>query len=235
MKYQKGLTLIEMVIAISLLAIMISAIVFSFDGSKSRAQVMIAAMTAYAGAMERMKSDTACYPKMLPALFDRSYAEGATASYCGADLSRQWNGPYVKTAPTFPAPALGDPAIDSTSANAGGGAAPREGVIALGQISPDVTLRTGRAASNFGGAGGPGTWKWFIIADGVPSEILTQALAVCNGVDDTLQGGAGAAGGVRKCAVEGQNPGYNITTLELRPRTDDQPGSISMLFAETRR
>ena len=40
---QKGMTLIEMVIAISLLAIMISAIVFSFDGSKSRAQVLVAA------------------------------------------------------------------------------------------------------------------------------------------------------------------------------------------------
>lgn len=62
---QKGMTLIEMVIAISLLAIMISAIVFSFDGSKSRAQVLVAAMNEYAGALERMKTDTSCYPRKL--------------------------------------------------------------------------------------------------------------------------------------------------------------------------
>ena len=96
---QRGLTLIEMVIAISLLAIMISAIVFSFDGSKSRAQVLVAAMEEYSGAMERLKTDTSCYPKSIVALIDRHQASGQVNSFCNADLSKQWNGPYVKSAP----------------------------------------------------------------------------------------------------------------------------------------
>ena len=78
---QRGFTLIEMVIAISLLAIMISAIVFSFDGAKSRAQVVVAAMEEYAGAMERLKTDASCYPKSIGALIDRDQASGQANSF----------------------------------------------------------------------------------------------------------------------------------------------------------
>ena len=228
MKKQKGLTLIEMVIAISLLAIMISAIVFSFDGSKSRAQVLVAAMEEYTGALERLKTDASCYPRSLVALIDRAAAAGAGSSFCGADLSKQWNGPYVKAAPVKAAPLA--PATNPE--DAGG-----FGVISMAQLSPELTLRIGRNASAFGG-GGPATWKWFIIADGVPSEILTQAMSVCNGTDDAVQGAAST--GVKKCSLGAGSPGYAapgyaITSLALVDATDAAPGSMSMLFAETRK
>lgn len=215
MKLQRGLTLIEMVIAISLLAIMISAIVFSFDGSKSRAQVLIAAMEEYTGAMERMKTDTSCYPRSLAALIDRSKSLTGANSWCGADLSLQWNGPYVKSAPTRE-----------------GTVVPGQDVILMSQLSPDLTLRVARNASQFGG-GGPLTWKWFIVADQVPQEILTQALSVCNGVD-TAVNATTATSGSRKCAKNGDTPGYDIGALNLQAAADGTPGSLSLLFAETR-
>lgn len=215
MKLQRGLTLIEMVIAISLLAIMISAIVFSFDGSKSRAQVLIAAMEEYTGAMERMKTDTSCYPRSLAALIDRSKSLTGANSWCGADLSLQWNGPYVKVAPTRPGTIVAG-----------------QDVILMSQLSPDLTLRVARNASSFGG-GGPPTWKWFIVADKVPQEILTQALSVCNGIDAAVST-ATATTGSRKCAKSGDTPGYAIGTLGLEAATDGTPGSFSLLYAETR-
>ena len=224
MKLQRGLTLIEMVIAISLLAIMISAIVFSFDGSKSRAQVLIAAMEEYTGALERIKTDTSCYPKSLAALLDRTLSEGKDKSWCGADLSKQWNGPYVKSAPT-------------KAATVGEGP-----VILMSQLSPDLTLRVARQASKFSGTGGSDTWKWFVVADGVPREILTQALTVCNG-DAGIGATAGATAapaftGTRKCAKNGDGAGtvgYATTDLLLDAATDGTPGSFGLLFAETRK
>lgn len=220
MKLQRGLTLIEMVIAISLLAIMISAIVFSFDGSKSRAQVLLAAMEEYTGAMERIKTDTSCYPKTLVALQDRKAAEGTGQSYCGADLSLQWNGPYVKSA--------------STKA---GVVVSGQPVIAMAQLSPDMTLRFARQTSAFGGTNGVATWKWFIVADGVPKEILTQALLACNGETAVVAAGstATAAAGTRKCSKNGDSPGYAIDTLGLVAAADETPGSLAILFSESRK
>ena len=216
MKLQRGLTLIEMVIAISLLAIMISAIVFSFDGSKSRAQVLIAAMEEYTGALERMKTDTSCYPRSLAGLIDRAKVTTTGDSFCGANLSLQWNGPYVKAAPTRP-----------------GVVAAGRDVIMMSQLSPDLTLRIAQNTSAFGG-GGPPTWKWFIVADGIPQEILTQALSVCNGVDDAVNT-VGASTGTKKCAKSGNSPGYAIDNLGLVAAADGTPGSMSLLFAETRK
>lgn len=215
MKLQRGLTLIEMVIAISLLAIMISAIVFSFDGSKSRAQVLIAAMEEYTGALERMKTDTSCYPRSLAALIDREKVIQPTDSWCGANLSLQWNGPYVKAAPTR----------DGT-------VVPGRDVILMSQLSPELTLRIAQNTSAFGG-GGPATWKWFIVADQIPQEILTQALSVCNGVDTAVNSST-ATTGTRKCAKAGDSPGYDIGMLGLVAAADGTPGSMSLLFAETR-
>lgn len=221
---QRGLTLIEMVIAITLLAIMISAIVFSFDGDKSRAQVLIAAMNEYGSALERMKTDTSCYPRNLDALFDRTQSEGAAKSFCQADLSKQWNGPYVKSAPAKAS------SVDSAVR-----------AIMLAQISPELELRIGRIDSAFGSGGGGGTGvptsKWFIVADNVPSGIVTQAEVACNGIDDSQQQNIS---GQRKCAISGRSQtllGYNPAGLNLQDHTANggSLGSVAMLFNETRK
>ena len=215
MKKQAGFTLLEMVIAISILAIMLSAVVFSYDGSKSRAQVLITAMEEYASALERIKTDTSCYPRSLTALFDRSKSASAAASYCGADLSKQWNGPYVKPVSTRP---------QADVPNADGDA------LLLGQLSPDLTLRIARASSTYTGST-QATWKWFIVASGVPEEIVTQAVIVCNGTDDT--GGQSNAGAFRKC-TDGTQGGYSLPTGVAKGNAGEL-GNATLLFSETRK
>lgn len=94
---EAGFTLLELVVAIVLLGILASVTVFSFDGSRSRGQLLVAAMQEYANALTRMKADTACFPARLSALALRSEAE---TSLCQVSLVQQWNGPYVRDART---------------------------------------------------------------------------------------------------------------------------------------
>ncbi len=92
-----GFTLLELVVAIVLLGVLASVTVVSFDGSRSRGQLLITAMQEYANALTRMKADTACFPARLSALALRSEAE---VSLCQVSLVAQWNGPYVRDART---------------------------------------------------------------------------------------------------------------------------------------
>ncbi len=93
----RGFTLLELVVAIVLLGVLASVTVFSFDGSRSRGQLLVTAMQEYANALTRMKADTACFPARLSALALRNEAE---ASLCQVSLVQQWNGPYVRDART---------------------------------------------------------------------------------------------------------------------------------------
>ena len=119
-----GFTLLEIVVAIVLLGILTTVAVFTFDGSKSRGQLLVAGMESYGQALLRMKTDTACYPSVLAALFNQGAAD---RSFCGVDLRRQWNGPYAQ-----------DARVDEN------------GNVLLDQIAPNVALGIRSVA---GGAG----------------------------------------------------------------------------------
>lgn len=203
-KKQLGFTLLEMVIAISILSVIAAAVVLSYDGSKSRAQVLVSAMDEYGGAQQRLKADTSCYSKSLAALFNLSDASGAANSFCGADLSKQWNGPYAKPV-----------AIDALAVKR----------LMLGQIAPELTLTINRVASTYVGSTVP-TYKWYITAEGVPSEIFSQAMLACNGVDDVATAAAATAT-TRKC-VETDNVGAVAVGSAGGLRI------ISLMFDETR-
>lgn len=211
MKQQKGFTLLEMVIAISILAVMGAVVVLSYNGSKAKAQALVAAMDEYGGAQQRLKADTSCYSRSLGALFDRNDASGAAKSWCGADLSRQWNGPYVK------------PVVKTTDDPA---------VLQLGSIAPDLTLTIGRVESTYSGST-IGTYKWYIVAQGVPSEIATQALVACNGTDDANNASSSTTAvslDTRKCVDS-----VGGATLEGPTASSGELKDVFMLFDETRR
>jgi type II secretory pathway pseudopilin PulG len=117
--------LLELVVAIVLLGILASITVFAFDGSRSRGQLLVAAMQEYANALTRMKADTACFPQRLSALALRSEAE---SSLCQVSLVAQWNGPYITDARTNSA-----------------------GQVLLDQIAPQVVLELTTGAGINGG------------------------------------------------------------------------------------
>lgn len=196
--YEKGFTLIEMVIALVIVGLLASLVIFSYDGSKSKAQALVALMEEYGGAMQRIKADGSCYPKKMTGLFDLGEATGAAGSFCGADLSKQWNGPYVKPAN---ATALGS--------------------IKLGNIAPEAELSITRTESTYNGSATP-TYKWYIVAYNIPSEITTQALLQCNGSDSANAGGGAAS---TKCSSD-------QTTLASTVGTSVQGSAVTALGGE---
>lgn len=154
-----GFTLVEMVIAISLLAIMLAAVVFSFDGARSRAQVLITAMDEYGNAMTRLHTDTGCYSQKLSSLLNKPTDAASGSTYCdatGANFVKSfsnWSGPYIKT----------------ITANAAG-------EIEVPSVAPTITLRSLRYKDN-----ASKQVFYYIIADGVPIDVATAAYRSCNG------------------------------------------------------
>lgn len=170
---QKGFTLIEMVIAIGILAMMAAIAVFSYNGDKSRAGLLVGLLDGYANAEKMLKSNTSCYSKSLSGLNNPT---DANPSWCGADLTKQWAGPY---ATPFD--------VDASL------------FVKASALSPDMILTTVRVPSTFGGSSSTiPSYKWYIAAINVPDGILTEAMTTCNGAADANAGTTGSASN-RKC------------------------------------
>ncbi|WP_337232540.1 type II secretion system protein, partial [Vibrio cholerae] len=74
LKGQRGFSLLELVVALTLLAVISGGIMMAFDGSRSRAQALISSMSELGNAQLRLKNDTGCFVNMPVALFDRTAA-----------------------------------------------------------------------------------------------------------------------------------------------------------------
>lgn len=122
--FQRGFTLVELVIAFVIIGLLVALVVTQFNPSKSKGQALHALMSEYGGALQLMKTDTACYPTRLDALFNSA---SASTSFCGVSLVGQWNGPYANRA-----------AADSS------------GNLLLNNISPGLTLTIVRQAGGIG-------------------------------------------------------------------------------------
>lgn len=172
---QVGFTLIEILIALALITLLAVGISLMYDGSRSRAQVLVNTMSEMASANLRFRNDTGCYALSAEGLIDQTEAEGANS--CGAASLARWNGPYINQ---FPVGDNGEMLLDS---------------VAAGTL---VTF------SNTGGIAGPtfGGTSYVVIATGMPEEIRVAALIECNGDNatdnhDTFEG--------RKCASNGSD------------------------------
>lgn len=152
---QQGFTLIEILVALSLITLLAVAITLSYDGARSKAQTMVSTMTELGSANKRLKNDTGCYVNRPSALVDPTIGRAAASNFCTRSLANTWNGPYV-----------GKFAYDATS-----------GAALLDRISSGLSITFTRTAGGLG-------QRYTVNAANVPSDIVTQALIECNGDDD---------------------------------------------------
>jgi prepilin-type N-terminal cleavage/methylation domain-containing protein len=108
---QGGFTLIEIVIAVGILAILIAMAWPKEDPDKAKAVAMIQAMDTIGQGAVRLRIDAGCYPLRPDALYVK--ASAATSS-CGLDLQPQWRGPYMSTGTTDATGNIMGPNIAST-------------------------------------------------------------------------------------------------------------------------
>jgi prepilin-type N-terminal cleavage/methylation domain-containing protein len=155
---QGGFTLIEILVALVIITLLVTAIASQVDLSHSRADTLIAQMTDLGNANQRLKTDTGCYVNMPEALYDYASAQTPANNYCGVTFNSQWNGPYV------------------TRFSTGTG-----GVAKIDKIAPGATMQF-LTESDPNGQGGT---IYYVEADNLPADIAKQALQTCNGDNTT--------------------------------------------------
>jgi prepilin-type N-terminal cleavage/methylation domain-containing protein len=154
LKQQSGFTLIEIVIALALITVMAALVTMAFDGSRSRAQALIASMSEIGSGNVRLKNDTGCYVNMPFALYDPTAANTPSNNYCGETFNSTWNGPYVTR----------------FTATSSGGAEDAK-------VSAGVDLIFGQESGGIGS-------RYFVRAENVPADIIKQAMIACNDSQD---------------------------------------------------
>lgn len=154
---QAGFTLIELLVGLALLTLLALAVSGAFDGSRSRAQSMIANMTEVSNGNVRVKNDTGCYVNRPSALYNQTDATTSNFNYCGRDFTSTWNGPYVSRF-----------SVDA------------DGKAKLDKIGAQVVVSFERENGGFGGTGK----RYFVRAANVPNDIIKQAMLACNDSDN---------------------------------------------------
>lgn len=151
---QRGFTLIEILVALAILSVLALLAANAFDGSRSKAQAMIALGKQVGDANLQLKTDTGCYVNRPQALFDETAAQVAANNYCGRAFGKTWSRPYLAQYP-----------VDGN------------GNLMADKISAGVTVSLRRAAGGLGN-------QYSVRFSDVPTEIVRQALIECNNSDD---------------------------------------------------
>ncbi|AOU97752.1 hypothetical protein BI364_07065 [Acidihalobacter yilgarnensis] len=165
---QGGFTLIEILIALGVLAVIVAGVVSYLNLSKSKGQVLYNTMASIASAADRFDLDTSCYPFQTDLLFDKTAVAGNTANSCGADVSSTWNGPYMQT--------------KSVDAN---------GNVEFTQIGPQVTISIVPGSFLPNGS----NVQYAVQANSVPQKIAAQAFKACSGGAATTTSGSNTVAG----------------------------------------
>jgi len=152
---QAGFTLIEILVALSILSVLALLASNSFDGSRTKAQVMISVAKQIGDANIQLKIDTGCFVNNPSALFDTAAAQVPANNACGRTFGNTWARPYLSQYPTS---AAGNLRVDKISAEV------------------EISLPAHVVID--------GMKKYFVRFDNVPKDIIKQALIECNGTDE---------------------------------------------------
>lgn len=150
-KGQSGFTLIELLVGLAILTLLAVTVSGAFDGSRSRAQALVSAMSEIGNANIRLKNDTGCYVNRPDALTTAATGYLAASNYCARDFTKTWNGPYLNKL-----------AIDTTT-----------GSVKMDNISSNVMVSLNQEA------GGTGK-RYFTRAINLPNDVVKRALVECN-------------------------------------------------------
>lgn len=152
-RHQRGFSLIEILVALAILAVISLLASNAFDGSRTKAQAMIGLAKQVGDANIQLKTDTGCYVNKPIALFDYDEAQKPANNDCGRTFKSTWARPYLAQYTT-------------TST----------GALQVDKISAEVTVAFGTETTN-------GRKRHFVEFKNVPKDIIKQALAECNGGD----------------------------------------------------
>lgn len=157
-KAQSGFTLIEMLVALAILSLLALLASNAFDGSRTKAQAMIALGKQLGDANIQLKIDTGCYVNHPKALFDPAAAKTPANNYCGMDFKNTWARPYLSQYTMSP---------DGTA-------------ILADKIATGVEVTYVRETGGMGGSGK----RYIVKFSKVPADVMRQGLIECNNTDE---------------------------------------------------
>ena len=154
--HSAGFTLTEMLVTLTLVAVLASISVLAYKGAHSKAIVLYSKLTQYGDALIRMQLDMSCYPSNTSALLIKA---DASDSFCGDIPTDSWHGPYAKA-----------DAVDDNKN------------IKLLDVGAGVILTIEHDSTRLTTTG---LKPWYIKAEHVPIDIVGETMSICNHDQDS--------------------------------------------------
>lgn len=154
-RLQAGFTLVEALVVLAIISLIAVISMTAFDGSKSKAQTMLAVMGQAAQASQQFRTDTGVYPANLSGLIDKADAADINGKALAANVQNLWSRPYM--------------AMQKMST-----VNPKNFVI--DKVGSGVELNIKVLAGGLGKI-------YYIEATNVPADIVTNAIRECNTSD----------------------------------------------------
>lgn len=102
--FQKGFTLIELIIVLVILGLLAGVVTSQFNPDSAKAKVLLTNSKQITDSLLRLKADIGCFPKELQGLFRNDTNSSVTSTpeafFCAtAQQKNQWKGPYSSALP----------------------------------------------------------------------------------------------------------------------------------------